>query len=140
MKVLFAAALLASSLAAPAIAADVGVSLQFSQPGVYGRVDIGQVPQPQVVLPQPVIIGRPVVANAAPIYLWVPPAHRRDWRHHCAEYRACGVPVYFVEDRWYGEHVRPHERGRDERHEERRDEHREARRDDGHGRGEGRRD
>jgi hypothetical protein len=126
-------------------AADVGVSINISQPGVYGRVDIGRFPQPQVVVQQPVIIGRPVAVRQEPVYLWVPPAHRQNWRRHCGQYQACGVPVYFVQDRWYGEHVRPHARDRDERHGERRDDRREDRRDDrrdnhhddGPGRGQG---
>lgn len=106
--------------AAPVLAADVGVSLQFSQPGVYGRVDVGRYPQPEVVVQQPVLIERPGWRRAPePVYLWVPPAHRADWRHHCGEYRACGVPVYFVRDQWYGDHVRP--RGWDHRDERRRD-------------------
>jgi len=81
----------------------VGVSIGFSQPGVYGRVDIGRYPAPVLVAPQPVIIGRPVYRE--PVYLWVPPGHRRDWRHHCRQYGACGAPVYFVQDGWYREHV-----------------------------------
>ena len=44
---------------ASAQAADVGVSVQVSQPGVYGRIDIGRFPQPQVVVQQPVIIAAP---------------------------------------------------------------------------------
>ncbi|RZJ09739.1 MAG: hypothetical protein EOP39_10565 [Rubrivivax sp.] len=84
---------------APARATDVGVSIGFSQPGVYGRVDIGRYPQPVLVAPQPVYVGRRVYAE--PVYLWAPPAHRRDWRRHCAAYGACGAPVYFVDDGWY---------------------------------------
>ncbi|RZL28374.1 MAG: hypothetical protein EOP35_26165 [Rubrivivax sp.] len=84
---------------APARAGDVAVSIGFSQPGVYGRVDIGRYPQPVLIAPQPVVIGRPVYAE--PVYLWAPPAHRRDWRNHCQRYRACGAPVYFVDDGWY---------------------------------------
>ncbi len=43
-----------------AIAADVGVSIQFSQPGVYGRIDLGQYPQPpQVIVAQPVMVVPP---------------------------------------------------------------------------------
>jgi hypothetical protein len=113
---------------AAARAADVGVSIQISQPGVFGRVDIGRFPQPEVVVAQPVIIGRPV-AHVEPVYMWVPPGHRAHWSRYCGQYRACGVPVYFVQDRWYGENVRPH---RGERRWEG-DEHR------GHGRGEGER-
>lgn len=100
------------SLAAPwAHAADVGVSVQISQPGVYGRIDIGRFPQPQVVVAQPVIITRPVVVAPAPpepVYLWVPKDHRKNWRKHCARYGACGVPVYFVQHGWYGQKVHPH--------------------------------
>ena len=48
-----------SLAAAPASAREVGVSIQISQPGVYGRVDIGRFPQPQVVVQRPVVIVRP---------------------------------------------------------------------------------
>ena len=93
-------------------ATELGVSVQISQPGVYGRIDIGRFPQPRVVVAQPVVVVRPqgVVAQPQPVYLWVPPGHRKDWRTHCAVYDACGVPVYFVQDRWYDDHVR---RGRE---------------------------
>lgn len=98
------AALALTALAtAPARATDVGVSIGFSQPGVYGRVDIGRYPTPVLVAPQPVIIGRPVYRE--PVYLWVPPGHRRDWRHQCRRYGACGAPVYFVDDGWYRQTV-----------------------------------
>jgi hypothetical protein len=90
---------------APAQAVDVGVSVTISQPGVYGRIDIGRFPQPQVIVAQPVVI-RPVVRAPAapamqPVYLWVPPGHQKNWRKHCDRYNACGVPVYFVRDDWY---------------------------------------
>ncbi|HTT10026.1 MAG TPA: hypothetical protein VMG60_03965 [Burkholderiaceae bacterium] len=116
--------------AVPAFAADVGVSVTFSQPGVYGRVDIGQFPQPQLVVPQPVIIQPPphVVAGppVQPVYMWVPQAERKDWAHHCAHYHACGVPVYFVRHDWYDREVRAH-------HE--REEHHDEHHDNGHGKG-----
>lgn len=102
---------LAAALAAAALPAqaqvDVGVSIGISQPGVYGRVDIGRFPQPVLVAPQPVVIGAPVVAAPQPVYMWVPPGHRRNWRRYCGRYHACGMPVYFVQDRWYREHVMP---------------------------------
>jgi hypothetical protein len=112
-------------------AADVGVSIQISQPGVYGRIDIGQFPRPQVVVAQPVIIApappqrERVVEKVQPVYLWVPPGHRKNWRKHCREYGACGVPVLFVDDRWYDDHVHP--RGKDKRKDK----------DKGHGKGQG---
>jgi len=90
---------LAGLAALPASAADVGVSIGFSQPGVYGRVDIGRYPQPVLIAQQPVYVGRQVYRE--PVYLWAPPEHRRDWRHHCNAYGACGAPVYFVDDGWY---------------------------------------
>jgi hypothetical protein len=141
--------------AAAAQAADIGVSVQISQPGVYGRVDIGRFPQPEVVVAQPVIIGRPM-PRVEPVYMWVPPGHRAHWSRYCGQYHACGLPVYFVQDRWYGEHVHPRGGERrfqaDERREMRpemrpemrRDERREDRREDRHderwgeGRGENR--
>jgi len=149
-RLLAGLALAALGVAAlPAQAGDVGVSIAFSQPGVYGRVDIGQYPQPVLVAPQPVYIGRPVVRE--PVYLWVPPEHRRDWRHHCQRYGACGAPVYFVQDGWYRDHVQfrrdPHDRGwrgpdrrndwRDDRRDDRHDR-RDDWRDDHHGHGHGR--
>lgn len=90
-------------------ATDIGVSIGFSQPGVYGRVDIGRYPQPVLIAPQPVVIGRPVYRE--PVYLWVPVEHRRDWRHNCYRYGACGAPVYFVQDNWYRQHVVVHRDG-----------------------------
>ncbi|MDE2394609.1 MAG: hypothetical protein KGM91_04145 [Burkholderiales bacterium] len=108
MKTLVAAGLLGA--AATGFAADVGLSISISQPGIYGRVDIGSFPQPVVVAPQPVIIGRPVVAAPQPVYMWVPPGQRRNWGRYCAHYRACGVPVYFVDDGWYRQNVMRGER------------------------------
>lgn len=92
-----------------AYAVDVGVSVQIAQPGIYGRIDIGNFPQPQVVVAQPVVVTRPVIVGQVqpePVYMWVPPGHRKNWRKHCGQYGACGVPVYFVQDAWYDSHVR----------------------------------
>lgn len=137
-KSVAAAALLCAGL--PALATEVGVSVQVSQPGVYGRIDIGRFPQPQVVVAQPVVIQRPVqvVQAPQPVYMWVPPGHRKNWRKHCGQYNACGVPVYFVKDEWYGQHVRPHDErghrgGRDDRDDDRG-------RGKGHGKGHGKHD
>jgi hypothetical protein len=96
------AALLAFA-AAPALAADVGVSVSIGQPGFYGRIDIGSFPQPQVIYAEPVLIARPVVGVPVgrPIYLRVPPGHAKDWRKYCGKYSACNQPVYFVQDGWY---------------------------------------
>ena len=120
--------LAAAALSAPVLAGpDVGVSVDISQPGFYGRVDIGRVSAPPVlVYPQPVIIARPaVVVEQRPVYMHVPPGHAKNWRKHCDRYDACGRPVYFVRDDWY------------QRHYTVRDDHRHSH-GHGHGKGKGR--
>jgi hypothetical protein len=114
-KILIHAALLAAC-AAPAFAGDVGVSISIGQPGFYGQIDIGNVPQPQLVYPQPVVIQRaPEFRSAPPIYLHVPPGHEKHWSQHCAQYNACGRPVYFVRDDWYNnEYVPRYQHGDDD--------------------------
>jgi hypothetical protein len=101
-------------LAAPAFAqTSVGVSVGINQPGVYGRVDFGNMPPPPVILPQPVIIA-PVAVQRPPMYLYVPPGHQKNWAKHCGRYGACGQPVYFVQESWVRErYEREHEHGRD---------------------------
>jgi hypothetical protein len=90
-------------LAAPVLAqTSVGVSVGINQPGVYGRVDIGNMGPPPVILPQPVII-RPVAVQRPPMYLYVPPGHQKNWGKHCGRYNACGQPVYFVRESWVRE-------------------------------------
>lgn len=93
-----------AAVAFSASAADVGVSINISQPGAYGRIDIGRFPQPEVVVAQPVVIQRPVHV-VQPVYMWVPPGHQKHWSKHCHEYNACGTPVYFVRENWYQQHV-----------------------------------
>jgi|KBSMisStandDraft_5_1062788.scaffolds.fasta_scaffold965749_2 hypothetical protein len=97
--------LLAACAVAPALAApNVGVSIGINQPGVYGRVDIGNYPQPALVYAQPVVVAPPpVVVQRQPIYLYVPPGHQRNWRAYCGRYSACNQPVYFVQERWVRE-------------------------------------
>jgi hypothetical protein len=95
-------------LTVPAIAANVGLSVQVGEPGFYGRIDVGNFPQPPVIYRQPVVI-QPVPAGVVrpPVYLRVPPGHAKHWAKHCREYNACGQPVYFVQDRWYNEEYAP---------------------------------
>ncbi|WP_162042168.1 hypothetical protein [Undibacterium sp. YM2] len=132
-------------------AQDVGVSMQFGQPGFYGRVDIGNFPQPQVIYTEPRIVQRVNVVQQ-PMYLVVPPGHRNKWEKHCYRYNACNRPVYFVQENWYNTQVVPryrdgYYRDHDYRHDAyRRDDYRrdDYRKDDrrydeherhGHGRG-----
>jgi hypothetical protein len=142
-KILMALGLAAASLHAIA-APNVGVSVSVNQPGVYGRVEIGNVPQPPVLLyPEPVIITRPpVVVDRRPIYLHVPPGHSRNWRQYCGRYNACGQPVYFVREDWYQRHYHQRQDRRDDRREwrEERREDRHDRRHDRHDRRDDRRD
>ena len=136
--------LLAAAAATQATDVDVGVSIGINQPGVYGRIDIGRFPQPQLIVQRPVLVVQQQV-RPAPIYLRVPPGHRQNWRKHCRAYGACGTPVYFVQERWYQDHVvRPVPRrgdrdDRDDRWDDRRGG-RDDRSDDrrGHGNGHGR--
>ena len=125
-------------------------------PGVYGQVNIGNAAPPALLYGQP-MWGGPVVQQAQPIYMWVPPGHARDWRRYCGRYHACGRPTYFLRDappQWRGGPPPRHERhwdrddhddhrrwDRDERRD--RNEHRGWERrgrenDQGHGRGRGR--
>jgi hypothetical protein len=116
MKRLFALVLAAAAIAPAALASDIGVSIEISQPGVFGRIDIGRFPQPAVIVPHPVIVAPPPVVHVQPqpVYLWVPLEHRKNWHRHCREYNACGVPVYFVRHDWYDRHVRYVRAGRDD--------------------------
>ena len=99
------AATIAAAVAAPAWSAvDVGVGVTIRQPGVYGRIEIGNYPPPPVLYPQPVIIARPVVvAQQPPLYLYVPPGHAKKWDKHCYRYNACARQVYFVQETWVQE-------------------------------------
>jgi hypothetical protein len=112
------AVLLAILAAAPAAAqTSVGVSIGINQPGVYGRIDIGNVPPPPVVYPQPVVIvPGPVAVYQRPVYLYVPPGHQKNWAKHCGRYAACGQPVYFVQETWVRDRYERYER---ERHDHR---------------------
>ena len=87
-----------------ALAADVRVSVAVGQPTYYGRIDVGSVPPPQVIYVQPVVI-EPLPAGGVrqPIHLRVPAKHAKNWRKHCRQYDACGQPVYFVSEEWYGD-------------------------------------
>jgi len=101
---------------APAFAqTSVGVSIGINQPGVYGRIDIGNYPPPRLVYPQPVVIVQsPVAVHQRPIYLYVPPGHQKNWAKHCGRYNACGQPVYFVQEDWVRERYEER-RGHDDR-------------------------
>jgi hypothetical protein len=141
MKKILALALVTCTLAPAFAQTNVGVSIGISQPGVYGRIDIGNVAPPPVVYPQPVVIApSPVAMHQRPIYLYVPPSHQQNWAQHCHRYSACGQPVYFVHENWVRERYeerRGQERGN--RGYEGRENREHGRERDGERRGEGER-
>ena len=103
-QLLLAGAAACLSLAATVVQAQVPyVSATVSgqlQPGIYGRIDIGNAPPPPLIYAQPIIIQRPaVLVQQQPLYLHVPPGHAKKWSKHCGKYNACGQPVYFVKVR-----------------------------------------
>ncbi|QYJ78150.1 hypothetical protein [Shewanella acanthi] len=135
-------ALLLTVASYSAVAADVGVSIDIGDPNFYGQINIGKFPRPPVIYEQPVIIQQAPVMYE-PIYLRVPPGHAKKWRRYCANYGACGRPVYFVQDGWYRDEYAPryrshkHEKHYHKHHDKHYDKHdRRKDRDDG-GRGHG---
>ncbi len=96
----------------PYVSATVSGQLQ---PGIYGRIDIGNAPPPPLIYAQPIIIQRPaVLVQQAPLYLHVPPGHAKKWSKHCGKYNACGQPVYFVKVRGDDDYERRSHQRRDE--------------------------
>ena len=144
-------AVAAALVGSAAMAADLGVSVHVSEPGLYGRVDIGRVPTPPaLVYQQPIIVHQqPVAVQRAPIYMHVPPGHAKKWDKHCGRYNACGQPVYFVQENWYQQNVvqrrhgrddhRPGQRGRPDKH-EKHEKHEKKHHGQGHGQGHGKHD
>ena len=101
MKQLAVLALAVSAALPISAAPNVAISIGIQQPGVYGRINIGNDPEPELVYAEPMLIAPSRVADyQRPIYLYVPTSHQRDWRHHCQRYHACGQPVYFVREEW----------------------------------------
>jgi len=107
-RLVFATALLLS--AGAAWADHIGISVTLGEPGFYGQINIGNAaPPPQVIYSQPVVVQpAPEYVSAPPLYLHVPEGYERHWRHHCAEYNACGRRVFFVRHDWYQNVYVPH--------------------------------
>jgi len=85
--------------------AATSAAISINQPGVYGRVVLGEpLPSSAYVHASPVIINRPAYNyQREPIYLYVPTAHSSNWGRYCDRYNACVQPVVFVQDRWVRE-------------------------------------
>jgi len=103
---------LAAAAVLPAYAGtNIGVSIGINAPGQYGRIDIDNYPQPVLVNPQPIVYAPTEIAvHQRPIYLYVPQVQQANWGRYCGGYRACGQPVYFVQENWvHNEYRREHD-------------------------------
>jgi hypothetical protein len=136
LRMAASAAALATLCIVPLSAARAQVSVNVGVPGLYGQIDIGDVPHPDVIYNQPVVIDHGPQYVAQPQYLHVPPGQERDWKRYCNQYNACGRPVYFVKDDWYHRVYEPkHHVARADDHRgppPGKDEHRDDHRDDDH--------
>jgi hypothetical protein len=141
MKTTILALTLAAAAFAAAVPAEaqVSASIGINQPGVYGRIIIGDMPPPAIYRPEPVIIYQPrVVVQQQPVYLYVPPVQQQNWRRYCSRYGACGQPVYFVRDDWVRERYEREHPGWDRNDERGHDgDDRDRGHDNGHGHGRG---
>ena len=101
---------------AGALGGDVNVGVSISgelQPGVYGQVNIGTMPNYSLVYPQPMIITQHpgYAVPMQPLYLHVPPGHAKHWGKHCHKYNACARPVYFLRSSEYDPHYHAPDHG-----------------------------
>jgi len=104
------AALVLASVQAHAGGPTISLSINGQiAPGVYGQIDLGNLPPPPLLLPKPTIISPPAArVEAEPIYLHVPPGHAKNWAKYCRRYHACDKPVYFVRSEEYDRYDREH--------------------------------
>lgn len=110
---------------------NVGVSIDIGQPGVYGRINFGNVAPPPVVYAQPVVVApAPVAVVQQPIYLYVPVVQQQNWPRYCKRYGACGQPVYFVTETWIRERHHDHDDDDRERGERKHKKHKHKHKDD----------
>lgn len=83
-------------IAAPAQAANVGVSVSIAQPGFYGQVSMGDFYGPAVIYPQAILVRpAPVYVVPQPVFHHVPPGHAKHWRYrevYVPHHRAPGGP------------------------------------------------
>ncbi len=81
-------------------------------PGVYGEVQFGNAPPPEVINAQPMLVVRQHGAAVKPMYLHVPPGHAKHWARYCHRYNACNRPVYFVKSgRYQPDYRNRHDKG-----------------------------
>jgi hypothetical protein len=129
LRSLFLGAALAVA-ALPALA-QTNVSIRVGQPGFYGRLDLGDfAPAPVVYTQRPIIVREVRHVRAQPVYLRVPPGHRKNWSRYCGRYDACARPVMFVRDDWYTNTYAPRYRAHHHGYREVREVHHVVHRDD----------
>ena len=99
---------LAVAAVLPAHAAtNIGVTIGINAPGQYGRIDFDNYPRAVLHNQQPIVYApNPVAIYQRPIYLYVPQPHQANWGRYCNGYRACGQPVYFVQENWVRDEYR----------------------------------
>jgi hypothetical protein len=95
---------------------DLGIKVVVEgeiQPGVYGRVELGNDSHPDLVYTQPRVIVVEKDHHYSPVYLHVPPGHAKHWDKHCSKYNACNRPVYFIKSAEYevDQHDDHHDKG-----------------------------
>lgn len=95
----------------------VGVSIQVGQPGFFGRIDLGDIQQPQLIYREPRIL-EPRYRDRVPLYLVVPYGHSKNWKKYCSRYNACSHPVYFVNEQWYNDSYAPQYREKHNKHDD----------------------
>jgi len=107
----------------PAVATNVGVSVTIGDPGYHGQIDIIGFPPPQLLFPEPIIIEAvPAGVVRPPVYVHVPATEAKQWRKYCKKYKACGQPVYFVQEAWYtGKYVPEYRKVKAKQHKEKPD-------------------
>lgn len=101
--------------AANVLANDLGVSVVVDgevTPGVYGRIELGNVSRPELVYSEPrVIVVEEKYRRYKPVYLHVPPGHAKHWDKNCHKYNACNRKVYFVKSAEYSSDYRHDDHG-----------------------------
>ena len=107
MKILAILTLAVAAMLPAHAGTNIGVTIGINAPGQYGRIDINNYPQVQLVTPQAIIYApSPVAIHQRPIYLYVPQGHQANWGRYCGRYGACGQPVYFVQENWVRDEYR----------------------------------
>ncbi len=107
MKILAILTLAAAAVLPAQAGTNIDVTIGINAPGQYGRININNYPQVQLVTPQAIVYApSPVAIHQRPIYLYVPQGHQANWGRYCGRYGACGQPVYFVRESWVRDEYR----------------------------------